>query len=91
MYITIDEKKLLSETMDEFAKRLSELGADTVQIVTTHMIGDGTGILWSGSGNYYGRKGSVEKWIEHCSGEDSAEQIAQKLDIGDDGEEWKDG
>ncbi len=72
MNLTPKEVDILHEKANEFTEILSELGADSVCIFTTHMASCGTSGNCARAGNYYAQRGVVSDWVQNGKNDDLA-------------------
>ena len=63
--ITQAEKDRIEQEIDRTVARLTELGCDSVSVLTTMRIGGGTDTICSFDGNYYARIGVMQDWLNH--------------------------
>lgn len=64
---------------------------DCVQILVSNVITDGTASVFKGAGNWYGRQGMAQDFINRDRSETQAHKIAERTQPPppEDGEEWK--
>jgi hypothetical protein len=80
------EKDLIEQEIDRMVSRLTEMGCDSVSVLTTMRIDAATDTLCTFGGNYYARIGVMQDWLNH---ERDVEIVGAVADNGDDDESWK--
>ena len=80
MRISIKDKDLINQELKRMAAKLMELGCDSVQIITTNLDNEGTGMNTIGAGNFYARRASTERWLRCDQNDDLANTIAESLE-----------
>lgn len=76
----------LEKVVQQHVDALSEF-FDAVQVLCSHTMKEGTGSVFTGSGNWFARQGMAHQFIKS----DDAETLAHKMPKPppDDGEEWR--